>query len=313
MKDFQGKVAVVTGGGGGIGRALVERFSKEGMKVVLADVLPDLVDRTTGELRDLGMDVTGVVTDVTSPASVEALRDRTLETYGAVHVVCNNAGIGSGATGNMWTHHVQDWRWSMDVNVFGVINGINAFVPTMIEQDVEGHVVNTTSGNGGFTPIVGSAIYATTKAAVTTITECLWGQLREVGSKVGASLLYPSSRTPGFLNTGLWRAGANRPDRYDRPDAPPKEGRDGLAAVKEKMEAAGVEVTFAPLEEVADLCIDGIRNDVFWMTYPSEAQEALIQARATSQIERSTPEYLVQGSVGAALASRRKSDDEQEG
>ncbi len=311
MKDLHGKVAVVTGGAGGIGRALVERFSNEGMRVVLADILPDVVDRTTGELRDQGMDVTGVVTDVSSLESVEALRDATLEAYGAVHVVCNNAGIGSGSQGEMWTHHVQDWRWSVDVNVFGVINGINAFVPTMIEQGDEGHIVNTTSGNGGFTPIVGSAIYATTKAAVTTITECLWGQLREAGSKVSASLLYPSSRTPGFLNTGLWRAGANRPERYDRPGAPPKEGRDGLSAVKEKMEAAGLEVTFAPLEEVADLCVEGIRNDVFWMTYPSESQAALIQARATSQIERSTPEYLIQGSVGAALASRRTNDDQE--
>jgi NAD(P)-dependent dehydrogenase (short-subunit alcohol dehydrogenase family) len=111
VKDFEGKVAVVTGGGQGIGRALVERFTAEGMRVVLADVVPELVHSTTGELRDQGREVTGVVTDVTSLESVEALRDATLDAYGAVHVVCNNAGIGSGSEGQIWEHHVNDWRW----------------------------------------------------------------------------------------------------------------------------------------------------------------------------------------------------------
>src|SRR3954454_3191867 len=241
MKEFAEKVAVVTGAGQGIGRALVERFTDEGMKVVLADVVPALVEETTGELRDEGRDVVGVVTDVTSLESVEALRDATLAEFGAVHLVCNNAGIGSGSEGQVWEHHVNDWRWSFDVNVMGVVNGINAFVPTMLAQDEEGHVVNTTSGNGGFTPLINSAIYATTKAAVVTITECLWGQLREVEAKVSASLLYPSTSTPGVLNTGIWRPGANRPDKYDRPGAPPKEGRDSLGMFVDRMKAVGQE------------------------------------------------------------------------
>ena len=179
MRDVVGKVAVVTGGGQGIGRAMVERFGAEGMKVVVADIVPALVEETTGELADRGLEVTGMVTDVTSLESVEGLRDATIERYGAVHLLCNNAGIGSGSEGQLWEHHVNDWRWSLDVNVMGVVNGINAFVPTMLAQDDEGHVVNTTSSNGGFTPLINSAVYATTKAAVTTITECLWGQLRK--------------------------------------------------------------------------------------------------------------------------------------
>ena len=154
MKDVVGKVAVVTGGGQGIGRALAEKFTNEGMKVVIADVVPDLVEKTTAELRDEGREVTGVVTDVTSLESVEALRDATLDAFGAVHLVCNNAGIGSGSEGQLWEHHVNDWRWSLDVNVMGVVNGINAFVPTMLASGDDGHVVNTTSGNGGFTPLI---------------------------------------------------------------------------------------------------------------------------------------------------------------
>lgn len=213
MKNVVGKVAVITGGAGGIGRAMAERFMAEGMKVVIADIVSDQVEQTTEELRGNGGDVLGVTTDVTSLESVESLRDATLEAFGAVHIVCNNAGISSGSEGQIWEHHVNDWRWSLDVNVMGVVNGINAFVPTLIAQDEAGHVVNTTSGNGGFTPLINNAVYATTKAAVTTLTECLWGQLREIESKVSASLLYPSTRTPGMLNTGIWRPGANRPDR----------------------------------------------------------------------------------------------------
>jgi NAD(P)-dependent dehydrogenase (short-subunit alcohol dehydrogenase family) len=276
------------------------------MQAVIADVVPDLVERTTAELRASGCDVIGVVTDVTSLESVERLRDETLGAFGAVHVLCNNAGIGSGAEGPIWDHHVNDWRWSFDVNVFGVVNGMHAFVPMMLEQDVEGHVVNTTSANGGFTPIVNSAIYAATKSTVATITECLWAQLRATGAKVGVSLLYPSTRTPGMLNTGIWRAGANRPERYDRPGAPPKEGRDGLTQLRERMEAAGLELTFAPLEEVADLCVEGIRNDTFWITVPNEEQAAKIQARATSQIEQTAPEYLVTPTHLTAAISREK-------
>jgi NAD(P)-dependent dehydrogenase (short-subunit alcohol dehydrogenase family) len=300
MKEFGGKVAVVTGGGQGIGRALIERFTDEGMKAVVADVVPELVEQTTTELRDQGRDVVGVVTDVTSLESVEALRDATLDAFGAVHVVCNNAGIGSGSEGQIWEHHVNDWRWSLDVNVMGVVNGINAFVPTMLARGEEGHVVNTTSGNGGFTPLINSAVYATTKAAVTTITECLWGQLREVGAKVGASLLYPSTRSPGMLNTGIWRPGANRPTRYDRPGAPAKEGRDALGEYQKRMDAAGLPVVFAPLSEVADLCFEGIRDGVFWITAPSEPQQAKIRARAESQIAMSDPDYLLEANMMAS-------------
>jgi NAD(P)-dependent dehydrogenase (short-subunit alcohol dehydrogenase family) len=300
MKEFGGKVAVVTGGGQGIGRALIERFTDEGMKAVVADVVPELVEQTTTELRDEGRDVVGVVTDVTSLESVEALRDATLDAFGAVHVVCNNAGIGSGSEGQIWEHHINDWRWSLDVNVMGVVNGINAFVPTMLARGEEGHVVNTTSGNGGFTPLINSAVYATTKAAVTTITECLWGQLREVGAKVGASLLYPSTRSPGMLNTGIWRPGANRPTRYDRPGAPPKEGRDALGEYQKRMDAAGLPVVFAPLSEVADMCFEGIRDGLFWITAPSEAQQSKIRARAESQIAMTDPDYLLEANMMAS-------------
>jgi NAD(P)-dependent dehydrogenase (short-subunit alcohol dehydrogenase family) len=182
----------------------------------------------------------------------------------------------------------------------GVVNGINAFVPTMLERGEDGHVVNTSSGNGGFTPLINSAVYATTKAAVVTITECLWGQLQETGARIGASVLFPSTRSPGMLDTGIWRPGANRPDRYDRPGAPPKEGRDALGEYRKRMDAAGLPIVFAPLSEVADLCFEGIRDDVFWITARAEAQEAKIRARAESQIAMTAPEYLLETNLMAS-------------
>ena len=161
MQDLAGKVAVVTGGGGGIGRALGERFLAEGMRVVLADIDEPLLDATAAELGARHDDVVGVVTDVSLPESVEHLRDATLERFGSVHLVCNNAGIPSGSDGALWEHHVNDWRWAVDVNVFGVINGINTFVPVLLEQGGPGHVVNTSSSNGTFAPLSNSAVYAT--------------------------------------------------------------------------------------------------------------------------------------------------------
>jgi NAD(P)-dependent dehydrogenase (short-subunit alcohol dehydrogenase family) len=220
MDRLTGRVAVVTGGAGGLGRAMGETFARRGMRVVLADVQADPLDATVAELRADGLAVDGVVTDVTSYESVEALRDRTLELHGAVHLVCNNAGIGAGAEGRLWEHDLMDWKWALGVNLMGVVHGINAFVPAMLEGGDEGHVVNTSSGNGGISPLPGSPQYAVTKAAVVTLTECLHGQLQEAGASIGASVLFPG---PHMLRTGLFESWRSRPDRFakDAPDRPP--------------------------------------------------------------------------------------------
>jgi NAD(P)-dependent dehydrogenase (short-subunit alcohol dehydrogenase family) len=293
MKDLPGKVAVVTGGAGGIGRALGERFASEGMKVVLADIDGAALELVAKELRDRGLEVSGVPTDTSSLESVEHLRDAVRDRHGAVHLVCNNAGIPSGSDGHQWEHHANDWRWTIDVNVFGIIHGINVFVPMMLEHGGPGHVVNTSSSNGTFYPLYNSAVYATTKAAVTTITECLWGQLRAIDSEIQVSLLLPSTRTRGILNTGIFRPGRNRPERYNRPDQAPPEGRDALTPFLDSMKAAGESITFAPLEEVADVALEGILEDRFWIYVPSERHAAMIDARAASMRDRTPPNYLL--------------------
>lgn len=302
MQELRNKVAVVTGGSGGIGRAIGKAMLAEGMKVVLADIVADDLSQT---VKEFGTDdLIGVPTDVTSFESVCALRDAAIDRFGSVHVIVNNAAVGAGAKGSVWEHHLNDWKWSLDVNVMGVINGMNAFIPTLIEQN-EGHVVNTSSGNGAYFPIAGSGIYPVTKAAVTTLTECLWGQLREIGTQVSASVLLPSSPNPGVLATGIWRAGANRPDRYLRDDPDDNNPRDALADYRARAAEAGQEVPEAPLSDVADLCITAIRDDQFWATYPLETQAAKLTARFESMLNRTSPEYLREENLMSANAKER--------
>lgn len=287
MKDLSGRVAVVTGGAGGIGRAMVERFLDEGMKVVVADIDEGLLSSCVDELRARGGDVHGVRTDVSRLESVEALRDATYSLFGAAHVVCNNAGVASGAYGRLWEHEVNDWRFAFSVHVYGVINGIKAFVPTMLDSGDEGHVINTSSHNGGFAPIAASATYATCKSAVVTISECLWGQLREVGSNIGVSVLFPSGKTKGLLDTGIWKT-RERPAEYatDKPVDTGSKMQDWIKS----MEAAGTPVSFTPLTEVADTVIDGLLNDRFWMVEEGRFED-MVRMRTDVMLRRAAPEY----------------------
>ena len=287
MKELNGKVAVVTGGANGIGRAMVERFVAEGMKVVLADINESVLATAVDEIKATGGDVHGVVTDVSKLESVEALRDATLAKYGAVHVVCNNAGVASGAYGRIWEHEVNDWRFAFSVHVYGVINGIKAFVPAMLESGNEGHIINTSSHNGGFAPIASSATYATCKSAVVTISECLWGQLQEVGSRIGVSVLFPSGKTKGLLNTGIWQT-RERPSEYAT-DKPVDTGSKMQEWIK-SMEAAGTPVAFTPLTEVADTVIDGLLNDRFWMVEEGRFED-MVRMRSDVMLRRAAPSY----------------------
>jgi NAD(P)-dependent dehydrogenase (short-subunit alcohol dehydrogenase family) len=286
MKRLEGRVAVVTGGAGGIGRAMGEAFGRSGMKVVLADVQPDPLAKTVDELRADGLEVTGVPTDVSSWESVSALRDAVLDTYAAVHVVCNNAGIGAGAEGPMWEHELRDWEWAIGVNVWGVIHGINAFVPVMLEQSDEGHVVNTSSGNGGIWPLPSTPQYAATKAAVVTITECLYGQLAD--TSVSASVLFPG---PHMLRTGLFESWRSRPERFakTRPRVTPYVTVDEL---EKQMAAAGVPIAYTEPAEVAEAVLDGLRADRFWIYPDNPRTDGQLRARTESMLARSNPDYL---------------------
>jgi NAD(P)-dependent dehydrogenase (short-subunit alcohol dehydrogenase family) len=288
--QLAGRVAVVTGGAGGIGKAICARFVREGMKVVVADFNKQALDAVVGELREGSGEVIGVPTDVTKRESLESLREAVAAAYGTVHVICNNAGIANTAFGNVWEHENNDWRWSLEVHLFGVINGCATFVPWLLEHGDEAWIVNTVSGNGGVVPIPDSAPYALAKAAVVTYTECLWAQLQASGSRIGVSLLFPSGYTPGLLNTGIWNE-AERPAEFARGATRPL--RRGLDLFVERMRQAGEEVRFTPLEEVADQVATGILDGQFWMLAPSARTDRQIGTRAESMIGRGQPNYLL--------------------
>ncbi|MGW7528063.1 SDR family NAD(P)-dependent oxidoreductase [Streptomyces sp. NPDC054783] len=283
-----GQVAVVTGAASGIGLAMARRFAAEGLKVVLADVEAAALDKAAADLRAGGADVHARVVDVGERAQVMELADAAYDTHGAVHVLCNNAGVGSGAEGRMWEHDPNDWRWAFAVNVWGVFHGVQAFVPRMIKSGQPGHVVNTSSGDGGAAPLPTASVYAVTKAAVVTLTESLYAHLRAEHARVGASVLFPG---PHMLRTGLWESHRNRPARYakQRPRRTPYRSLDQWEAA---MRAAGQEVRFTPVEEVAGLVVDGIRADRFWLLPASEHSDAQIRARARSMLDRANPSYL---------------------
>jgi NAD(P)-dependent dehydrogenase (short-subunit alcohol dehydrogenase family) len=251
-------------------------------------VRPPELEQTVGELRARGLEVSGVPVDVSKAASVAVLRDRTLETYGAVHLVCNNAGIGAGAEGRLWEHEENDWRWALDVNLWGVINGINAFVPAMLEQGEDAHIVNTSSGNGGISPLPGTPQYAVTKAAVVTLTEVLYAQLREVGARIGASVLFPG---PHMLRTGLFESWRYRPDELAR-TKPREKPPVTIDQYEQMMSDAGIEVQYTPVEEVAGRVVDAVRGGDFWILPPSERSDEQIRARAESMLKRENPRYL---------------------
>jgi NAD(P)-dependent dehydrogenase (short-subunit alcohol dehydrogenase family) len=291
MESLTGGTAVVTGAASGIGRAIVERFVAEGMQVVLADIEPGALAATTSELEAGGASVLGVQTDVTDVGSLEALLTAAKSRFGNVHVLCNNAGVGPPAEPQLWLNTPNDWRWTFGVNVFGVANGIHVFLPHMVEHGEAGHVVNTSSPDGGIVAMPSAAVYASSKAAVVTLTECLHHQLRALGSAISASVLLPSG---GLLLTGLWTAERNRPGALER-ERP--RSRPGMTAedFRKFMADQGREVPVMPLDEVASWVAEGIMQDRFWLL-PDGLMDHEVRERAEAIIARKDP-YLHQGGI----------------
>lgn len=253
MKDLAGKVAVVTGGASGIGLALGQALGCEGMRVVLADVEADALSQAVAQLQARGIDASGIPADVTDAGQVGALAARALERYGAVHVICNNAGVGPG--GVTWEMPESVWRWVIDVNLWGVINGVRSFVPLLVDQGM-GHVINTASVAG----IVGSpgmAPYAASKHAVIGLSESLKRDLELAGSPVKVSVLCPSmTRTRMNESSRTWpqRLGPMPPGGLE-PGHPATR-----ASYYERMRTGAMEPA-----DVAQLAVAAIVEERFWV------------------------------------------------
>lgn len=219
MRDVQGKVAVVTGAASGIGRGMAEAFAAGGMKLVLADIDERALDATRRALQAMGADAHAVRTDVTKQEDLDGLAKETLRVHGAVHVLCNNAGIGGmrGDTpggGASWESPLEDWQWIVGVNLMGVVHGIRAFLPIMIRQGTEAHVVNTASLAG---LVAAGTLYGTTKFAVVGLSENLSLELQRGGYAPKVSVL-----CPGLVATQIADPERARPTEFGtaRPDGP---------------------------------------------------------------------------------------------
>ncbi len=277
MQQFRDKVAVITGAASGIGRSLAERCAQEGMKVVLADVEEAALAQAAQELSAGGANLLAVRTDVSRPGDVEALARQTLEAFGAVHLLVNNAGVGAGGT--IWDSTLADWEWVIGVNLWGVIHGLRTFVPIMLAQNTEAHIVNTAS-LAGLLPYHPGASYQVTKHAVVALSEQLYYSLAMLQAKIKVSVL-----CPGWVNTRIMDSERNRPPELQNEPLAGPPGPEQAAVVQSMRDAA--QAGLSP-RQVADQVFDAIRKEQFYiLTHPE--YNAMIQQRMENILEQRNP------------------------
>lgn len=277
MEDFQDKVAVITGAASGIGLAVAKRCVQEGMKVVLSDVERGALEQAERELKKGGSDVLAVQTDVSRAEDVENLGRKTLEMFGAVDLLFNNAGVAGG--GALWENSLADWKWMINVNLFGVIHGIKVFVPFMLNQRTECHIVNTASIAGLNTGIAAGA-YRTTKHAVVSLSETLYHDLRLRDAQIGVSVL-----CPGPVNTHVLDSERNRPEELRNPPVEQKPTPDELAF--REWFRGRVRDGMNP-ELVAGHVFEAIRKNRFYIITHPEYKEA-VRLRMEDILQDRTP------------------------
>jgi NAD(P)-dependent dehydrogenase (short-subunit alcohol dehydrogenase family) len=277
MKAFKGKVAVVTGAASGIGRGLAAHCAFEGMKVVLADVEEAPLAQTETDLREAGAEVLAVRADVSKAADVEALARAALDRFGAVHLLFNNAGVAAGSS--IWDSTLADWEWVLGVNLWGVIHGLRTFVPLLLAQDADAHIVNTAS-IAGLLPYHAGAAYQVTKHAVVALSENLYFTLAQRTTRVKASVL-----CPGWVNTRILECARNRPSELDiAPNsAPPDPARVAfLQAARDALETG-----MSP-QHLAERVFDAIRKEqLYILTHPEFIP--VVQQRFESILEQRNP------------------------
>ncbi|MBW2496789.1 MAG: SDR family NAD(P)-dependent oxidoreductase [Deltaproteobacteria bacterium] len=277
MKEMRGRVAVITGAASGIGRGMAEAFAGAEMKVMLSDVRAEALDAAAKALRDQGATVESVVADVRDPDAVQRLADRTLETFGSVHVVCNNAGIASSSS-LLWEAPLEEWDWHLGVMVMGAVHGIRSFVPILLEQGDEGHVVNTASMGGLITGSHAEAVYMTAKHAVVALTEGLQDQLASVSDRVKCSVLCPA-----FVTSNVYDSYEElRPGRV-KSHLGTEEGRQMVAGMKHFLDSG------MPAREAGEIVLQAIHDERFYiLTHPEWA--SMVEGRMRGILDGTDPQ-----------------------
>ena len=273
---IEGSVAVVTGGASGIGKGITKALLNNGATVVVADIEEKPINDTLNEFSDLGS-VDGFVTDVASEESVENLSTYVYKTYGKCNLLFNNAGVGSGGGGKAWQNEPNDWKWCFSVNVFGPAHGVISFVPKMIASGEPGHIINTSSGDGGFAPVPMASVYASSKAAVSCFTEALNHQLLDETKNMGASVFYPSG---GLMNTGLFTSQRNRPKELERIRGGTGRKSMSFEELKDLLEKAGRDVKVADLDEMGEFVVQAVRERRYIIGRDLEDTVELLHRRA---------------------------------
>ncbi len=285
MKDFAGKVAVVTGAASGMGLAFSHKFAEEGMKVVLADIESEPLAMAAEALKAKGGEVLSVRTDVMQEDAVNALADAAFERFGNVHIVCNNAGVAATAAtlrSRPWESPLSDWEWTFGVNFMGVLYGIRAFIPRMLENGEEGHIVNTASMAGLLT---GANPYNVSKHSVVCLTEGIYKEFKGMGAKLSASVL-----CPGLINTAILDSERNRQAEYG-PPTDLKAQRPELQMFSAGFEAA-LKAGYEP-EYVADMVFEAIRDDTFYIFPAQEGVLGSVKARMEDILNQRNPTMMM--------------------
>ena len=276
MKDLNGKVAVITGGASGLGKAFAEKFGSAGMKLALADVEVPVLEETVANLRSTGIDAIGIPCDVSDAESVKNFSDSVFSEFGAAHLLCLNAGVA--ATGPIVESSLEEWKWVLGVNLYGIIHGLDAFLPQLVQQN-EGHVVMSAS-IAGHTSFANMASYNASKHATVTIAETLFAEMKEAKLDVGVSCL-----CPGFVATNIFTSDRNKPEEVQTAlaEPPSEEEVTQREAALEWLRANALQPGF-----VADLVHDAVVEKKFWI-FTEESHTHAVKARHSEIQERRDP------------------------
>jgi NAD(P)-dependent dehydrogenase (short-subunit alcohol dehydrogenase family) len=286
VKDFSGKVAVITGGASGVGRSLAFALGRRGAKIAVGDVDGNAMEQIGQDLAAENIEAIVERCDVTSVDSLNALADAATDKLGGLDLVFANAGIGAGETGAMWDYSEKDWQWCFNVNVWGVINSIRAFMPRLLASGQPAHFVVTGSGNGAYTILPDAPIYTTSKAAVHAITENLHYQVQAGGLPVKVSALFPG---PHVVDTGLFNSGRVRPEDLKKDGEGNESGINSVDDMKKMMAEFGMELQTTHPDEVAEMAVKGLEQDAFWLLETTADTDEKIRSRAQMILNRETP------------------------
>jgi len=278
LKDFIDKVAVITGAASGIGRALADRCAREGMSIVLADVeIPALLKAET-ELKATGIKILAIKTDVSKANDVETLAEKTLETFGEVHLLVNNAGVG--VVGTIWETTLADWNWVLGVNLWGVIHGVRVFVPIMLEQETEGYIVNT-AAMAGFQSRPNNGIYNISKHGVVTLSETLYHELKQRDAQIKVSVL-----CPGPVITRFMEGERNRPIELQNPlrTTQKSSAAEQLENTLHQVVQAGM-----PPQQIANEVFKAIQEEKFYILTHLPRYRDILQTRLEDILQGRNP------------------------